>query len=48
MPIPEARAQLAEIGMELEATSPTMTQQAIGEAFGVNAGRVSEALQGLR
>jgi hypothetical protein len=93
--IPEARAQLAEIGMELELlglhslarqvgevremmhrrpyareraparsvyadasmaadirkmarTYPTMTQQAIGEAFGVNAGRVSEALQGLR
>jgi hypothetical protein len=93
--VPRARAQLAEIGMELEllglhhlarqvgevremmhrrpyareraparsvyadaslaaeirkmaATYPAMTLQAIGEAFGVNAGRVSEALQGLR
>jgi hypothetical protein len=93
--IPEARAQLAEIGMELELlglhhlarqvgevrdmmhrrpyareraparsvyadatmaaeirqmarTYPTMTLQAIAEAHGVNAGRVSEALQGLR
>jgi hypothetical protein len=43
-----ADATLAAEIRQMARTYPTMSLQKIAEAHGVNAGRVSEALQGLR
>jgi hypothetical protein len=43
-----ADASLAAEIRQMARTYPEMPLQKIAEAFGVNAGRVSEALQGLR